>query len=81
MEHLVTSEPVPAWLRELAAAAGTMQVPARLRPPAGGGRRSAVLVLLAVEWHLRKMFTKLGISSRKELSVALPGLERAALPA
>jgi len=32
-----------------------------------------------VEWHLRKVFTKLGISSRKELSVALPGLERAAL--
>ena len=47
MEHLVTSEPVPAWLRELAAAAGTMQVPARLRPPACGGRRSAVLVLFA----------------------------------
>ena len=32
-----------------------------------------------VEWHLRKVFTKLGISSRKELSVALPGLDRAAL--
>ena len=47
MEHQVTSEPVPAWLRELAAAAGTMPVPARLRPPAGGGRRSAVLVLFA----------------------------------
>jgi len=47
MEHLVTNEPVPAWLRELAAAAGTMRVPALLRPPAGGGRRSAVLVLFA----------------------------------
>jgi DNA-binding CsgD family transcriptional regulator len=31
-----------------------------------------------VEWHLRKVFTKLGISSRKELTVALPGLEAAA---
>jgi 8-oxo-dGTP pyrophosphatase MutT (NUDIX family) len=40
-------EPVPTWLRELAAAARTMQVPAQLRPPAEGGRRSAVLVLFA----------------------------------
>jgi len=40
-------EPVPAWLRRLADAARTMEVPPRLRPPAGGGRRSAVLVLFA----------------------------------
>ena len=31
-----------------------------------------------VEWHLRKVFTKLGISSRKELAVELPDLEAAA---
>ena len=30
-----------------------------------------------VEWHLRKVFTKLGIGSRKELTVALPDLEAA----
>jgi 8-oxo-dGTP pyrophosphatase MutT (NUDIX family) len=40
-------EPVPAWLRRLAAAVRTMEVPAPLQPPAGGGRRSAVLVLFA----------------------------------
>jgi DNA-binding CsgD family transcriptional regulator len=33
-----------------------------------------------VEWHLRKVFTKLGISSRKELRARLPHLERVPLP-
>lgn len=35
----------PQWLRELAAAATAMEVPRAVRPPAVGGRRSAVLVL------------------------------------
>jgi len=35
----------PAWLRRLAAAAAVMDVPRMVRPPATGGRRSAVLVL------------------------------------
>ncbi len=35
----------PGWLRDLAAAAVTMDVPRVLRPPAQGGRRSAVLIL------------------------------------
>jgi 8-oxo-dGTP pyrophosphatase MutT (NUDIX family) len=35
----------PAWLRRLAAAAAEMDVPRVVRPPATGGRRSAVLVL------------------------------------
>ena len=35
----------PAWLRRLAAAASVMDVPRVVRPPASGGRHSAVLVL------------------------------------
>ena len=35
----------PAWLTDLAAAAAAMDVPRVLRPPALGGRRSAVLIL------------------------------------
>jgi len=34
-----------------------------------------------VEWHLRKVFTKLGISSRKGLNDALPSQDREAAPA
>jgi 8-oxo-dGTP pyrophosphatase MutT (NUDIX family) len=36
---------VPAWLSSLAAAAAVMDVPRVVRPPASGGRHSAVLVL------------------------------------
>jgi 8-oxo-dGTP pyrophosphatase MutT (NUDIX family) len=36
---------VPGWLTDLAKAAETMSVPAELRPPRGGGRRSAILIL------------------------------------
>lgn len=35
----------PEWLRRLAAAAAVMEVPRVARPPASGGRHSAVLVL------------------------------------
>jgi 8-oxo-dGTP pyrophosphatase MutT (NUDIX family) len=35
----------PAWLRRLAGAAAVMEVPRVVRPPASGGRHSAVLVL------------------------------------
>jgi DNA-binding CsgD family transcriptional regulator len=34
-----------------------------------------------VEWHLRKVFVKLGISSRRQLRGALPGIGGAAQPA
>lgn len=37
----------PGWLRDLAAAAVTMDVPKNNRPPGDGGRRSAVLILFA----------------------------------
>jgi len=39
------SAPVPGWLVDLAVAATAMHVPAVSRPPATGGRQSAVLVL------------------------------------
>jgi NUDIX domain len=41
----------PAWLRRLAAAAAVMDVPRVVRPPASGGRRSAVLVLFGTGPH------------------------------
>ncbi|WP_017558884.1 NUDIX hydrolase [Nocardiopsis baichengensis] len=37
--------PPPDWLSALAAAGARMEVPPQLRPPDGGGRRAAVLVL------------------------------------
>jgi 8-oxo-dGTP pyrophosphatase MutT (NUDIX family) len=40
-------EPAPTWLRELADTADTMEIPPLFRPPASGGRASAVLVLFA----------------------------------
>lgn len=36
---------VPGWLRDLAGSAGQMSVPPGLRPPPGGGRHSAILIL------------------------------------
>jgi 8-oxo-dGTP pyrophosphatase MutT (NUDIX family) len=38
---------VPAWLRELAAAAKTMEIPLLTAPPDGGGKPSAVRILFA----------------------------------
>jgi 8-oxo-dGTP pyrophosphatase MutT (NUDIX family) len=40
-----SEEEAPGWLRDLASAAAVMDVPRIVRPPASGGRRSAVLVL------------------------------------
>jgi len=41
----------PGWLRDLAATAAVMEVPKIARPPASGGRRSAVLVLFGDAAH------------------------------
>jgi 8-oxo-dGTP pyrophosphatase MutT (NUDIX family) len=41
----------PGWLRDLAATAAVMEVPKVARPPASGGRRSAVLVLFGNGAH------------------------------
>ena len=41
----------PGWLRDLAATAAVMEVPQVARPPASGGRRSAVLVLFGDGVH------------------------------
>ena len=46
-ERLASAGPVPAWLRELAAAAKTMEIPPPIAPPEHGGRPSAVLILFA----------------------------------
>jgi 8-oxo-dGTP pyrophosphatase MutT (NUDIX family) len=39
---------VPGWLLELARSAEGMNVPAEMRPPPGGGRRSAILILFGI---------------------------------
>jgi 8-oxo-dGTP pyrophosphatase MutT (NUDIX family) len=44
---VMNASEVPGWLRDLADAAVRMDVPSAIRPPALGGRPSAVLVLFA----------------------------------
>lgn len=44
-DEAVSGAGAPAWLRRLAAAATEMDVPQVVRPPASGGRHSAVLIL------------------------------------
>lgn len=42
---------MPAWLSELADSAERMTVPLAMRPPADGGRHSAILILFGVGSH------------------------------
>ena len=46
-----TNREPPGWLRDLAATAAVMEVPKIARPPAAGGRHSAVLVLFGDGAH------------------------------
>jgi 8-oxo-dGTP pyrophosphatase MutT (NUDIX family) len=46
-----SDQEAPGWLRDLAAAAATMDVPRAARPPSAGGRHSAVLVLFGDGIH------------------------------
>ena len=79
--------------RELLATGETVFKPHDARAHAAGGKdrparagrntnREIGTVLFisprTVEWHLRRVFSKLGISSRRELRRTHPGVERAA---
>jgi 8-oxo-dGTP pyrophosphatase MutT (NUDIX family) len=46
------TDQVPAWLLDLASSAGRMIIPEALRPPAGRGRHSAILILFGMNPEL-----------------------------
>ena len=80
-ELLSTGETVRRYTAETAAELTAQE--AQIARPAGDGHTNpeiGVKLFISartVEWYLRKVFGKLGVSSRKELRRRLPDLERA----
>ena len=73
-EALTAAEQGTGYPHELGLATRSMAELIEAAARAGAPERT-------VEWHLRKVFAKLGISSRRELREALPELGQLALPA
>ncbi|HEX2103454.1 MAG TPA: hypothetical protein VHF51_07360 [Solirubrobacteraceae bacterium] len=72
-----------AWRRDLLDQARRGTLPGLIRTGAtfADAARPAVPQPRTVEWHLKKVFIRLGISSRMGLHGALPSADREATPA